>query len=169
MPTPKRQFPALVLLLVAAAPLLLMGMFFVKQQMIHQQRKERFENELLQTISIAKEKVNWLEEGKEMLVEGKHFDVKAIKNAGDQLVCTGFFDKKEDRVAEKISDLNTQKNISGHAQIRTFKFLFLPAYKEVITFSIQHKWHAYAVKFPLYVESLANIHYPVKAPPPRFC
>ena len=72
----KRQTTALGLLLLAALPVLISVGFFVKQSIIHRQREKRFEQEILQTITVSSKEVIWLKAGKEILHDGKMFDVK---------------------------------------------------------------------------------------------
>lgn len=166
----KKQTTALGLLLLVALPLLLSVCIFVKQNILQSQRKQRFETELLQTITVSSENINWEKPGKEILINGKLFDVKSFKTSGPNIVLTGFYDHKEDNLVKHIKDLSQQKNNSrGPADQLAVKFLFCANYKESITFSIQNNWQIIACKFPVYAEAVSSMSYPAVAPPPKYC
>lgn len=166
----KKQIIALGLLLLVALPLVVSVCIFLKQTVLQNQRKQRFETEELQTITVSSEKVNWVKPEKEILIEGKLFDVKSFKASGTNVVFTGFYDHKEDNLVKHIKGLNQQKNDSnGPANRLAVKFLFCPTYKEPITFSIQNNWQIIARKFPVYAEVISHMTYPTIAPPPKYC
>lgn len=166
----KKQITALGLLLLVALPLLLSVCVFVKQSLLQNQRKQRFETEALQTITVSSEKINWVKAENEILIDGKLFDVKSLKTSGTNIVVTGFYDNKEDNLVKHIKNLNQQKNDSNDsANQLVVKFLFCPTYKESITFSLQNDWQIVARKFPVYTEVISNMAYPTIAPPPKYC
>lgn len=166
----KKQTTALGLLLLVALPLLLSVFIFLKQNILQNQRKQRFETEQLQTITVSSENINWEKPGKEVLINGKLFDVKSFKTSGTNIVLTGFYDHKEDNLVKHIKDLSQQKNnSSGPADQLVVKFLFCANYKEPITFSIQNNWQIIARKFPVFTEAVSSMSYPAVAPPPKYC
>lgn len=166
----KKQTTALGLLLLVALPLLLSVFIFLKQNILQNQRKQRFETEQLQTITVSSENINWEKPGKEVLINGKLFDVKSFKTSGTNIVLTGFYDHKEDNLVKHIKDLSQQKNnSSGPADQLVVKFSFCANYKEPITFSIQNNWQIIARKFPVFTEAVSSMSYPAVAPPPKYC
>ena len=170
MLTVKKQFTAFAMLLLVALPLFLSVGIFIKQQLVQQQRTQRFKTELLETFTIKAEKVDWVEVGKEIRVDGKLFDVKSLKTTGSNIVFTGFFDSKEEKLVKHINEIEQQKNKSGSPLNQlAVKFLFLPNYKESSTFSIQNNWQIIVSNFPLYTESISTMSYPAVAPPPKYC
>ena len=111
MLTVKKQFTAFALLLLVALPVFLSVGIFIKQQLVQQQRTQRFKTELLETFTIKAEKVDWVEVGKEIRVDGKLFDVESFKVSGANIIFTGFFDGKEDKLVQQIVKLEKQKKI----------------------------------------------------------
>ena len=166
----KRQTTALGLLLLAALPVLISVGFFVKQSIIHRQREKRFEQEILQTITVSSKEVIWLKAGKEILHDGKMFDVKSFKNNGTNLELTGFYDQKEDKLVKEIKGFVQQKEDSGSkADYLVVKFLFSPKYNEVSIFTIENNWQLIKRQFPVYAEINIEASYPTAAPPPKAC
>ena len=164
----KKQITTLGLLLLVALPLLLSVCIFLKQNILQNQRKQRFETEALQTITVASEKLNWVKAEKEILIDGKLFDVKFYKTSGTNIVLTGFYDHKEDNLVKHIKDLSQQKNDSnGLANQLAVTFLFCFNFKESIGFSIQNNWQLIARKFPVYAEVISSMTYPTIALPPN--
>jgi hypothetical protein len=170
MLTVRKQPAAFVLLLLVALPLILSVGLFIKQKVLRYQREQRFVTELSQTVIVSVENISWIEEGKEILIDGNLFDVKSVKKAGKNLLLTGFFDNKEESIVKHIKDTEQQKNDSGSPLHQlSIKFLFLANYKEFTAFSIQNNWHFITAQFPVYAEAISNMAYPAIAPPPKFC
>ena len=86
MLTVKKQLTAFGLLLLVALPVVLSVCTFVNQKMLHYQRQERFETEQTQTVVIAAENISWIQDGKEVMINGKLFDVESIKQVGKTLI-----------------------------------------------------------------------------------
>ncbi len=129
MLTVKKQLTALGLLLLVALPLVLSVCLFVNQKVLQLQRQERFEKERLQTIVITAEKILWVQDEKEVLINGRLFDVESIKKVGQTLELTGFFDHKEDRIVNHLKNTEQQKNNStSPLNQSTIKFLFSATY-----------------------------------------
>lgn len=170
MLTVKKQLAAFGLLLLVALPLFLSVGIFLKQQLVQHQRIQRFKTELLEILTIKAEKVDWVKAGKEIQIDGKLFDVESFKKAGNNIVFTGFYDYKEEKLVKHIKEIEQQKNKSGSPLSQlAVKFLFLPNYKEFTTFSIQNNWQIIVRQFPLYTESISNMAYATVAPPPKYC
>ncbi|MFZ1305159.1 MAG: hypothetical protein WAT20_09435 [Ferruginibacter sp.] len=125
----KKIFTAFVLLLILATPLFFSISVLVKQQIAQAQRNEKFSKEILQTITVATSAVYWVKPEKEILFNGKLFDVKSYSKNGSSLSLTGFFDHKEDKLVQQIVKLALQKNQFGSPLSEpAIKFLFFPAY-----------------------------------------
>ena len=166
----KKQITALGLLLLVALPLLLSVCIYLKQTILQNQRKQRFETEQLQTITVLCEKTVWVKAEKEILIDGKLFDVKFYKTVDQKIILTGFYDNKEDKLIKDTGDLINKKNDSGSSSNQlALKFLIYPKYNQLITFSIQNNWQTIVRQFPVYSEVISNIAYPTIAPPPKYC
>jgi hypothetical protein len=170
MLTVKKRLTVLGLLLLVALPLFFSAFTFIQQQIIRHQRINRFKTELLETITIKAEKVTWIDEGEEIEVDGNLFDVKSFKKTGNNIVFTGFYDYKEEKLVKHLDELEQQKSKSGSPLNQlTVKFLFFPNYKEHITFSIQNNWQIIVNRYPVYSECIFNMVYPAVIPPPKYC
>ena len=133
----KKIITAFVLLLILAIPLFFSVLVLVKQQIAQSQRNEKFSKEILQTITVSTSAIYWVKPGKEILFNGKLFDVKSYTKNCNSLSLTGFFDHKEDKLVQQIVKLALQKNQSGSPFSQpAIKFLFFPAY------AIQHEINA---------------------------
>ena len=130
----KNIITAFVLLQILAIPLLFSVSVLVKQQIAQSLRNEKFSKEILQTITVSSATIYWVKPEKEVLFNGKLFDVKSYTKNGNSISLTGFFDDKEDKLVQQIVKLALQKNQSGSPFSQpAIKFLFFPAY------AIQHE------------------------------
>jgi hypothetical protein len=166
----KKQLTAFALLLLVALPLFFSLGIYIKKQLIQHRRAERFKTELLVVVNLKASEVNWVKPGKEIQVGGKLFDVKSYKANGSNIVFTGFFDSKEDKLVRHARLIQQQKTKSDNPINQSVaKFLFLPIFKEPTGFTIQNNWFFIFNVFPKYMESLSSIPYPTIAPPPKYC
>ncbi|MEO6539661.1 MAG: hypothetical protein ABIN74_01675 [Ferruginibacter sp.] len=151
-------------------PLLLSVGIFIKQKVVQLQRRERFETELVQTITLSAEKIYWVKHGKEILVNGKLFDVNSFKTNGNQVTCTGFYDHEEDKLVKHITNLiHDDDDHRGPTHQFIFKFLCFPVYKELTGFSLQNNWQIIDRLFPYYSEALPTTDCAAALPPPKCC
>lgn len=168
MLTIKRQFTAVVLLLLVALPVFLSVGFYIKQKLVQQQRTQRFKTELLKTVTVKADKINWIEVGREILIEGKLFDVKSFKVRGANIIFTGFFDAKEDKLVQQIVKLEKQKNQSENPLSQpVIKFLFFPVYYGLNNFTIDGgNWQLVSQQYQPFFETIpdAHIHPPIHPP-----
>jgi len=129
----------------------------VKQKITQYQRNARFNKEILQTITVSSENIYWVKPGKEILFDGKLFDVKSYGTKGNSISLTGFFDHKEDKLVQQIVNLARQKNKSESPLSQpAIKFIFFPTYtgQQEISFEvcwklISHRYYLFAEKLPV--------------------
>lgn len=170
MTTAKKQFVSFGMMLLLALPLFFTVGIYIKQQLIQHRREARFKTELLKVVTVKAKEVNWVKPGKEIQVGGKLFDVKSFKQNGSNIVFTGFFDSKEDKLVRHAKEIQQQKTKSDNPVNQSVaKFLFLPIFKEPAGFTIQNNWFFIFNRFPKYTESISDIPYPAIAPPPKYC
>lgn len=74
--TATKKITALLFALIGFAPLLFIIFAGIKQQKIRRNMELGLENRMLQTITLARQDVYWVKEGKEVLINGRMFDVK---------------------------------------------------------------------------------------------
>jgi hypothetical protein len=125
----KKILTPFLFLLLLGIPVIFSMTLLIKQQIIHYQIDERMHEEILQTITLSSKTIIWIKPGKEVLVNGKLFDVKTIKTQGAGITLTGYFDDKEDILVDQIVKLTGHKNQSGSPVNQpVIKFLFFPVF-----------------------------------------
>lgn len=159
------------LLLLMAVPLFFTVAVIIKQKVIQFQRQERLEKELLQTITVSTEKIQWAKPGKEAIIDGKLFDVKSFDIDLEKISLTGFFDIREDEVVQDIKDLVQQKNESGNPfrNVSFVKFFFAPVYSQINPHSFLSPWHIIDTRIYIYTEIIPEIFHSADTPPPKYC
>ena len=85
------------------------------------------ETETLVTLSIPIDKVTWMEEGREIMIEGKMFDIKSYYEEDGKLIAVGVYDEKETRVMELLYNFNDkqQNNLVINLFLLAQSFIFL--------------------------------------------
>ena len=132
---------ASVLLLLVAIPLFFSVTILVKQKIVQYQRNERFNKEVLQTISVLAKDIYWVKPGKEILFDGKLFDVKYFETKDGTISLTGFFDHKEDKLVQRIVKLAKQKEQSNSPFSEpAIKFIFFPTYISQVQLTNEVCW-----------------------------
>ncbi len=69
----------------------------------------------LQTLEIDASSIRWKKENKELLINGRYFDVKKITYSKDKAILTGFFDEKEDLLEAAFNENQTRKDHPVHS------------------------------------------------------
>jgi hypothetical protein len=158
-------------LLLVALPLFFSVATFVEQQFVQHQRNRRLNTELLQTITVSSASIYWVKPGKEILHDGKLFDVKSFKTVGNKIALTGFYDHKEDKLVKNLKEIIQEKNESGSPTSQlSIKFLFAPVYKnEPASFTLQDTWQIINRQFSEYAALICDLSYPAPTPPPKSC
>lgn len=125
----KKILPPFLCLLLLGLPVIFSMTLLIKQKIIHFQRDGRMHEETIQTITLSSKTIVWIKSGKEVLVNGKLFDVKTIKIQDACITLTGYFDDKEDILIEQIVRLTGHKNQSGSPVNQpVINFLFFPVF-----------------------------------------
>ena len=71
--------------------------------------EERLEQSSVQQIQIPSASIVWYEKGKEIIVDGKLFDVKSMKVVDGLAFISGLFDEEETDIKNKIDKLRKQQ------------------------------------------------------------
>ena len=164
----KKKITAFGLLLLVAIPLFFSVAFLVKQKIIHYLREERFDTELLQTITVSPEEFHWVEQGKEIMIEGKLFDVESYKTEGNKVLLTGFFDDKEDELMKHVKELTEQKDKSKSPfSQQVLKLLLSPAYTNHSEITYDLNWKIISQQYYPFTEIIPAAASHCLTPPPR--
>lgn len=167
----QKKITASGFLLLVALPLFFSVGIFVKQQFVQHQRNRRLNTESLQTITVSSASIYWVKPGKEILHDGKLFDVKFFEISGDKISLTGFYDHKENKLVKSLKEFINKKNESGNTASQLFlKFSFTPVYNnETDSFTLQDTWQIINRQFSEYAALICDLSYPAPTPPPKSC
>ena len=71
---------------------------------------EKIEEDELQTINLPTDQIQWYKKNHELIIDGKMFDVKSIRQLGDSSIITGLFDEEDTALHEALAGMHEQKN-----------------------------------------------------------
>jgi hypothetical protein len=91
----RRTISIFIICFAASAPLFMPAYFITNRSLIRHQMMERMEKQHLTAIQVPAEEFHWYEKGREILVDGKMFDVKSIRLHNGTYFITGLFDEQE--------------------------------------------------------------------------
>ena len=104
------------MLFAVAVPFVFILFVHIKQQTIRHKMKESLEHQLLQTITLSENEINWVKPGKEILVDGKMFDIKSHVIVNSRHKFTGLFDHEETALLSHLKK-NTRKSNAPVAKL----------------------------------------------------
>lgn len=93
--------------------------------MIRYEMKERLERELLHTITVPRDKVIWAKYNKEIIVEGKMFDVESYSIKDGLCFFTGLFDEEETALNDLL-EKKTEDRDKNELLAQLFQWLQSP-------------------------------------------
>jgi len=102
----------LFFLLLTLTPVLLLGGLQAFQFYLKQRMEASLESGALQTLSLPASEVHWYEEGREILVEGKMFDIKTYAISNGVFTAQGVFDEEETEVMNLLNGHWSEKQQS---------------------------------------------------------
>jgi hypothetical protein len=112
--TATKKITALLFTLLGFAPLLFIVITHIKQQEIRHNMNQQLESKMLHTITLSKNDLHWLKDGKELLVNGRMFDVKSFKAVGaGEISFTGLYDDDETALVNKMKRNQQNENNNG--------------------------------------------------------
>lgn len=159
---------ALGFILMLAAPLSVSIISILQQNILHKKIVARFNTEIIQTITIAKADLYWAKKNKEVIIDGKYFDVKSFTTKGDKIVLTGFYDHHEDKLVKRMTKLMQQKNGSeSPINQLAVKYFFFPVFMQQTDVDFNQHWKTTNVKFYSYSDNIPEIRLSTISPPPK--
>ncbi|NOU37846.1 MAG: hypothetical protein HOO89_03980 [Ferruginibacter sp.] len=162
----QKKILIVVLLFIITMPLFFYIVFLAKQKIVQHQMIEHLEKNALITLQLNKEEVVWEKAEKEILINGKLFDVKNYKIVNNKIIFVGLYDNEESKLKTDLAKLlkhNNKKN--APIQILIFKYLFVNG---TLTESIPFLNYFFATKsnYFNYSDSLNSVFFSVVTPPP---
>lgn len=150
---------------IIATPLLFILLLQGLQLYVRHQLKERLEKEAQVHLALPAGELVWVKRGREILVDGKMFDITTIRYEGDNALVTGIFDHKETGIMHL---LKRQASPSQQATSLAHLFVWLQQFVATgtpITYSFWRKVVSTFAPFTL-AQYTAPILAPL-APPPQ--
>lgn len=165
----KPILPALILLITISSPSIIFIVLQIQKLVIKHEMAERLEEQNLQTIKLPADKVHWYEEDKEIIVEGKLFDVKSFtQQPDDTFLFTGLFDEEETDIKKEVDKLLQKKNDDATGKKSAARFFFLPFIKELASHLPDHPLlPIHGVWRTIDNDHIPDIYLPVISPPPK--
>lgn len=93
-------------MIVMLSPLLCYFTFLYQQKLVRHAMSQHLQHEKLATVKVEKSKVIWINHNKEVIINGKLFDIRHVKAEGEYLILYGLFDHEEDIVQMKLNHLS---------------------------------------------------------------
>lgn len=149
-------------------PLLFSATFLILQYRAKQRMQEELASRHMQTVTVPLDKLHWLEEGKELLIDNKLFDVKSMVINGDRAELSGLFDITEQALYNQLNNftLAEEDETSGNTTESCFSVSFgcdkhfFPDLSYLVTASLAGMFNH--ISIPLSTRSIA-----VLTPPPN--
>lgn len=147
-------------------PMLFTFLFILKQQSVRQRMKGRLEEEMLHTINLADHEVRWVEDGKEIMVDGRMFDVKSVEYLPGRIIFHGLFDDEETALNKTFGENWKKKSLQQSLLLaHLFKCLrgFYFDTADELIFQLQKQEHITVLSSP----RLLSQFKPILTPPPQ--
>lgn len=164
----KPILPALILLITIGSPSIIFTVLQVQRLVVKHEMAERLEAQNLQTIKLPSDKVRWYEENKEIIIDGKLFDVKSFtQQPDDMFLFTGLFDEEETDIKNEVEKL-LQKNDNTSGKNSVARFFFLSFIRELTNNLLDHPLiPVHGVWRAIDNDHIPDIYLPVISPPPK--
>ena len=125
----KQIIVSLVLLVITSVPCLLFVYFQSAQWYVQHKMEEKLENEQLQTVAIPISDVKWFKENKEIIVDGKLFDIKSVVFQDGIASFTGLYDDQEMYIKVQLENLELEDDENAKNE-SAINFISILLYKE---------------------------------------
>jgi hypothetical protein len=162
-----KKILAAAMLISLAAPLFFLVAFFIKQQHIQHEMKERLEYASLQTITIKKAEFKWLKKNKEIIIDGQLFDVKSLIINNNEIIVTGLFDHDENKLEKVFSSvMHQKKNETAPINKLILKFILTPVFLKAQAAFVSCPLRKTTSLYGFYQEAMVSQYYSIIVPPP---
>jgi hypothetical protein len=119
-----KKIYTLFLLLLCCLPFFFYALFNIQQIRIQHLMKERLENQSLRQLVIAEQDIQWVNEGREILVDGKMFDIKTFHLEKGVYHISGLYDEEETSLVKQLEKQQQSNTTSGNKILVQFIQLF---------------------------------------------
>ncbi|HYO22374.1 MAG TPA: hypothetical protein VER36_08195 [Flavisolibacter sp.] len=140
------------------------GFLQIGQAYIKSTREERLETEKLIQVVLPAKDVIWEEEGRELWVGDKIFDVASYKVVDGDYHMTGVFDEDETEVAGSLLHILFSKKGTDLLQLLLLLQCFSAA---LFLFELALRYNSRQLDFPEFLSHLLSLPQLVLVPPPQ--
>ena len=120
-----RTITVLLLTGILTMPFLAYLFLQLKTSIARYEMEEKLEQFHLETITVPANAIKWHKKSKEIIIDGRLFDVKSYTIKSNIAVFTGLFDEKETRIKQQLEKLHDQTQTNGAAQVCKYTALLL--------------------------------------------
>lgn len=101
---------ALLMIIILGMPGIVWIHYEIMQQYVQHQMREKLEHQELQTVQLPVAEIIWHKKNKEIIVDGKLFDIKEIIISKGIAICTGLYDEKETSIKHRVYKLHKEQS-----------------------------------------------------------
>lgn len=163
----RKYLSTIFFLCLAAMPGILAVQFIVSQQLAAHKATEELEKGNYKTYTFSQQQVQWIKPGKELLVNGKLFDVKSYLENNGSITLTGIFDEEEDGLLDRYNNLVNKKNGPAAQEFFFLKIFFTPGITTTVDLHQHHISIVIATDYYLFNEQAIQQSYSIITPPPQ--
>lgn len=116
-------------------------------------------------VSISDDEVNWIEEGKEVWINDRMFDIKSLKHKDHQYTFKGLFDDEETGFVRQLEKEQQKENYSGYKLLAQLFQVFRSHFKEELPGL--RSFEIIDLKFPASSSKLSQGQTKEISPPPK--
>lgn len=159
----RKKIISYLLLGLVLLPLLFTSGLQAFQQYVKYTVTNRLESKELVTISIPVNEVEWMEEGREIRVVGRMFDIKSYNEKDGYLVAEGVYDDEETAVVELLNHFGEKEQTGILVRLLVLAQAFvavLQFYPAIHTFSLILKHNSFYDPVTLNIFSSPPFHPP---------
>ena len=159
---------AFLLMIIVILPLFYYSYLQLKQFTIWHQMEEKLEKCHLHAISIPTKEVVWHKKNKEIVIDGRLFDVKSFMIQRDEITFYGLYDNEETEIKSQIKELqerDQKSHATGKSNIAKFLLnIFVNDVQPILPLDL-----TFPCKFNRlrYCDSLTSVDLSLPSPPPK--
>jgi hypothetical protein len=108
---PKKHIISWLLMPLPYIPMLVVLALLGSQLAVQMRMREKLQSESLLTVKLSRNALVWIEDGRELSIDGRLFDVFTIENDGETVMVSGLFDEQETNIRLQLDKiLHNQQN-----------------------------------------------------------
>ena len=166
----RKTITIFALCLAASLPLCLSSLFIAGRILIRITMLEKIEKDELQTISIPTDQIHWYKKNHELMIGGKMFDVKSIRQFGDSSMLTGLFDDDDTELHEALTGLHEKKNQGHNSALLLYQVCLgiIAVNNPIVDQTLSPHFGFIKLSFIKYEVAILIPYLPSFSPPPEF-